>query len=124
MSSITGNDICTLWKDGDFVYPDEVRAAAGCDNVDGNLVKAEDVITNVITGITVSLGIVCAVVILYGGVQYLTSTGDPTKTKKAKDTILYGVIGLVICVLAFAIANFVIGVLNEGTNPTPVNAKS
>ena len=30
------------------------------------------------------------------------------KVKKAKDTILYGVIGLVVCVLAFAIVNFII----------------
>ena len=38
----------------------------------------------------------------------MTSAGDPGKVKKAKDTILYGVIGLVVCVLAFAIVNFVI----------------
>ena len=38
----------------------------------------------------------------------MTSAGDAGKVKKAKDTILYGVIGLVIVVLAFAIVNFVI----------------
>ena len=38
----------------------------------------------------------------------MTSSGDAGKVKKAKDTILYGVIGLVVCVLAFAIVNFVI----------------
>ena len=36
---------------------------------------------------------------------------DILKVKKAKDTILYGIIGLVICVLAFAIVNFVISAL-------------
>ncbi len=120
MANITGTDICTLTKDGLPVYSEEVRIAAGCDNVDGNIVKAEDVVTNIIAGITISLSIVCVVIILYGGIQYLTSTGDPSKTKKAKDIILYGVIGLVICALAFAIANFIIGVLNEGTNPASV----
>ena len=38
----------------------------------------------------------------------MTSSGDAGKVKKAKDTILYGIIGLVVCVLAFAIVNFVI----------------
>ncbi len=118
MANITGTDICTLTKDGLPVYSEEVRAAAGCPNT-GELAKAEDVVTNIIAGITISLSIVCVVIILYGGIQYLTSTGDPSKTKKAKDIILYGVIGLVICALAFAIANFIIGIINEGANPTP-----
>ena len=54
------------------------------------------------------LGLVAVIVIIIGGINYMTSAGDAGKVKKAKDTILYGVIGLVICVLAFAIVNFVI----------------
>ena len=40
--------------------------------------------------------------------MYTTSSGDSAKVKKAKDTIMYGVIGLVIALLAFAIVNFVL----------------
>ncbi len=65
-------------------------------------------ITSIINAIIAALGIVCVVVVIIGGVSYMTSTGDSGKVKKAKDTILYGVIGLVVCVLAFAIVNFVI----------------
>ena len=39
----------------------------------------------------------------------MTSSGDAAKVKKGKDTILYGLIGLVVCVLAFALVNWVIG---------------
>lgn len=67
-------------------------------------------IVNVVIGV---LGIVAVLVIIIGGVQYMTSTGDAGKVKKAKDTILYGVIGLVICILAFAIVNFVINAFNQ-----------
>ena len=63
-------------------------------------------IINVIIGV---LGLVCVVVMIIGGVNYMTSSGDTGKVKKAKDTILYGVIGLVVCALAFAIVNWVIG---------------
>ena len=75
-----------------------------------------DNIINVVIGI---LGLVCVVVMIIGGVNYMTSSGDTGKVKKAKDTILYGVIGLVVCalafalemplILAFAIVNWVIG---------------
>ena len=62
-------------------------------------------ILNAVVGV---LGIVAVIVIVMGGVGYMTSGGDPGKTKKAKDTILYGVIGLIIVALAFVIVNFVI----------------
>lgn len=68
-----------------------------------------DDIKNIINAVIGILGLVCVVVIIIGGVNYMTSSGDAGKVKKAKDTILYGIIGLVICVLAFAIVNFVLG---------------
>ena len=65
-------------------------------------------ITGIINAVIGVLGIVCVVVMIIGGVNYMTSSGDASKVKKAKDTILYGLIGLIVCVLAFAIVNFVI----------------
>ncbi len=72
---------------------------------DSNLDKQ---VINIINGIVGVLGLAAVIIIILGGVQYMTSTGDAGKVKKAKDTILYGIIGLVVCVLAFAIVNFVI----------------
>ena len=46
----------------------------------------------------------------------MTSSGDAAKVEKAKKTILYGVIGLVICVLSFAIVNWVIGPVLGGSS--------
>lgn len=79
----------------------DVTPVEGDDNLIGN-------ITNILNAVIGVLGIVAVIVIVLGGIQYMTSAGDPGKVKKAKDTILYGIIGLVICVLAFAIVNFVI----------------
>ena len=76
--------------------------------------KGEDAvanIANIINGVIGVLGLVCVVVMIIGGVNYMTSSGDAEKVKKAKNTILYGLIGLVICVLAFALVNWVIGIL-------------
>ena len=70
-------------------------------------------IQNIISWVIGVLGLVCVVVMIIGGVNYMTSSGDAGKVKKAKDTILYGLIGLVVCVLSFAIVNFVIGAWNK-----------
>lgn len=70
-----------------------------------NLMDTVNTIINVIIGV---IGFVAVVVIIIGGVQYTTSAGDPGKVKKAKDTILYGIVGLVVALLAFAIVNFVL----------------
>lgn len=85
--------------------PKDVRAASGCD---GEVNELPDSIENIVSAVIVVAGIVAVIFIIVGGVQYMTSSGDPSKTKKAKDTILYACIGLVICALAFAIVNFVI----------------
>ena len=71
-------------------------------------------VTGILNGIIAALGIVAVVVILVGGVNYMTSSGDASKVEKAKKTILYGVIGLVICTLSFAAVNFVIGPIMGG----------
>lgn len=89
--------------------PGSNTTAGGIDYVGGgNGSELTGNITNVLNGIIAVLGIVAVVVIIIGGVTYMTSSGDAGKVKKAKDTILYGIIGLVVCVLAFAIVNFVI----------------
>ena len=68
-------------------------------------------VIGIINGVIGVLGLVAVVVIIVGGVQYMTSSGDAGKVKKAKDTILYGLIGLVVCVLAFALVQFVISTI-------------
>ena len=65
-------------------------------------------VTSILNAVIAVLGLVCVVVMIIGGINYMTSSGDAGKVKKAKDTILYGLIGLIVCVLAFALVNFVI----------------
>ena len=79
--------------------------AAGCGGGGDELPNVIVNILNVVIGIS---GLVCVAFIIMGGIQYMTSTGDSAKTKQAKNTILYAVIGLIVCALAFAIVNFVI----------------
>ena len=91
-----------------------VKQSAGCFS-DGALPSALQII---ITSIIAILGLVAVVYIIVGGVRLMTSTGDPGKVTKAKQTILYALIGLVICALAFAITNWVIGIANSSSSST------
>lgn len=63
-------------------------------------------IINVVVGM---VGFVAVAMIVMGGISFATSQGDASKTTKARNTILYGVVGLVVALLAFAIVNFVLG---------------
>ena len=88
--------------------PGTADSQSGVDTVGDGSDTLVSNITNILNGIIAVLGLVCVVVIIIGGVNYMTSSGDAGKVKKAKDTILYGLIGLIVCVLAFALVNFVI----------------
>ena len=66
------------------------------------------VVTTVINIILYAVGVIAVVMMIFGGFQYITSSGDTAKVTKAKNTILYGIIGLVVAILAYAIVNFVI----------------
>lgn len=61
-------------------------------------------IINAIVGVVSLLAII---VIVIGGILFVTSTGEAAKVTRAKNTIIYGVVGLVISLLAFAIVSFV-----------------
>ncbi|MBP5656687.1 Ig-like domain-containing protein [Candidatus Saccharibacteria bacterium] len=61
------------------------------------------------------LGIIAVIVIVIGGIRYMTSTGEAEKIKRAKSTITYSIIGLVVTLAAFAITEFVIGALDGKT---------
>jgi len=52
-------------------------------------------------------GMVAVVFVIYGGVKYILSQGNPENTKKAQTTIINALIGMVIAILATTVVNFV-----------------
>ena len=94
-------------------------AQAGIATSDGNLCSAQssltlnEIVSTVISTIIYIIGIIAVIMIIIGGIHYATSQGDAAKVKKGKDTILYGIIGLVVAILAYAIVNFVLEALNK-----------
>jgi hypothetical protein len=85
-----------------------INAAGGdkaCDSSDCSIGTTVKNITNVLLFI---VGAVAVIMIILGGIRYVTSNGDASQVTAAKNTILYSVIGLVVALLAYAIVNFII----------------
>ena len=67
-------------------------------------------------------GILAVVMIMFGGIQWLTSGGDSTKIGSAKETIFGAVIGLILALTSFTILRMINPELVSfgGLNVTPV----
>jgi hypothetical protein len=70
-----------------------------------NLTASVKNIINVLIGV---IGVVAVIMLIIGAFQFVVSSGNADSTKKAKDTILFAVIGIVVALLSFAIVNFVL----------------
>lgn len=82
--------------------------ATGADNK--ALLKKSNNIENsaaeVIATILSFVGVAFLILMIYGGVLWMISQGEPAQVKKAKDIIINGIIGLVIVVFAYAITSY------------------
>lgn len=64
----------------------------------------EQVALNIISNIILPLiGAIAVGVVIYGGVLFITSSGDPEKVTKARKTLMWAIIGIIIVVLSYAI---------------------
>ncbi len=52
--------------------------------------------------------VIAVIVIIIAGILYATSSGDSAKIARAKNAILYSIIGLVVVIIASAITNLII----------------
>ena len=115
---VSASNVC----DPSINVNEAIKRAAGCNTSAGEKDKAVNLIINIINWVMGIIALVAVIVIIIAGIQFMTSTGDPGKVKKAKDAILYAVIGLIVIIFAATIVNFVIGGLagtGGGSGTTP-----
>lgn len=73
-------------------------------------------VSNVIRAFMGLLGIVAVVIILLGGFKWMTAGGNEEKVSEAKKLIISGIIGLIIIMSAYAISQFVVNAIINGTS--------
>ncbi|OGJ42129.1 hypothetical protein A3B60_00645 [Candidatus Peregrinibacteria bacterium RIFCSPLOWO2_01_FULL_39_12] len=55
------------------------------------------------------LGLLAVIMVIYGGVTYVSSAGNDEAVGKAKKIIMYALIGIVIILLSFVLVRMVLG---------------
>lgn len=99
-----------LWKDIDKC--EDPR----WDNVNNEFITCEppgldDVEKLIYNGLSIALGLVgtiALIYLIYGGVTYMTSGGNPDKVGQAKNTIFYAILGIVLTILSWSIITYII----------------
>lgn len=90
-----------------------------CDITTGKTcVTDNELITNLIQWVVGMGGIVAVIFVVVGGWGYITAAGDPGKLQKAKTTIMYALIGLIIVALAEVLTAFVSSLVREANGDT------
>ncbi|MEI7689902.1 MAG: hypothetical protein WCI79_02990 [Candidatus Saccharibacteria bacterium] len=90
--------------------------AARADNQPDTLFGLNGVFTIISSTLLFAIGAISVLMIIVGGIRYVISGGKEASVNKAKNTVLYAIIGLVVAVLAYAAINFVLTTLMPGMN--------
>ena len=91
---------------------------AKCDGCPEDLFGDTGAFKQITNTVLYIVGIIAVIMLIIGGIRYVVSGGDSKKVTDAKNTVLYAIIGLVICFFSYAIVNFVITSLPSTNNPT------
>ena len=71
--------------------------------------SGDELLSNALNLVYFVAGVVSVITIIIGGILYTVASGDSGRLTKAKNTIVYAVVGLIIVLLAFTITGFVTG---------------
>lgn len=95
---------------GQSLFPDLFGGGLRNDSCEVEITKLSDaliLVSNVISILMLVAGFVAIAFIIIGGFTYITSSGDPSGIKKAKETIVNAVVGLVIAMVSFGVVKFI-----------------
>jgi hypothetical protein len=87
-------------------------APGECKKTNG-LNKVNQMIRKLVNLLSVLVGVIAVIMIIVGGLRYVTSGGSDSSITGAKNTILYAIIGLIIVALAQVLVHFVLSNLTN-----------
>ena len=80
----------------------------------GKVTDISTIAGNLITWVFVIAGLVSVGYIVFYGIMFITSGGDPEKATKARNGLIYAIIGMIVIAATFFIMGFAFDV---GKNP-------
>ena len=103
VSAANGINICS----------EENQNSVYCQNKDKGEDQVNGIIKTIVEVLLMAVGAISIIMIVIGGILFALSSGDTQKAAKARSTILYAVVGLIVSVFASAIVNFVFDGFNK-----------
>lgn len=79
----------------------------------GNIADIWLIVAAVIEILLRVAALVAIIMVIYGGIEFITSQGEPEKSNKARGTVINALIGLVIAVVAATVVTFIAGSFNS-----------
>ena len=85
---------------------------SSCPSGAGSTNGVNDLLHRIVNIFSAVVGVIAVIMIIVGGLRYITSGGDSSKVSTAKNSIIYAIVGLVIVALAQLIVRFVLNQSN------------
>jgi cytochrome bd-type quinol oxidase subunit 2 len=95
-----------LISEGDV--PSSIAGATGGES------SFRSLILNIVNFFLLFLGLIAVIMIIYGGITYVTAAGNQESIDKAKKVIMYAIVGIIIVMISFALVSTVIGGAGQG----------
>lgn len=83
-------------------------STTGCTTAGNPNDSLKSIASKIVNLLSVIVGIVSVIMIIYGGFKYITSGGDSGNVSGAKNTLVYAIVGLIIVALAQFIVHYVL----------------
>jgi hypothetical protein len=93
---------------------DEICAGVGAASGTGGCTTksgeptVDSIITSVVNILSLFVGILAIIMVIYSGFKYVTSGGDSGKISSAKNTLIYAIVGIVVAAVARPLVQFVL----------------
>ena len=65
------------------------------------------IFSNVVSALLAFVGLFALFLFIFAGFRYMNSAGDPKKLEGARNTLIYGILGLLIVLFSFFIINLI-----------------
>ncbi|HEX8227368.1 MAG TPA: hypothetical protein VF572_05885 [Candidatus Saccharimonadales bacterium] len=82
--------------------------STGCTPGGSGATGLNDLIKKIINIFSIIIGVIAVIMIIVGGLKYITSGGESSNVSGAKNTIIYAIVGLIVVALAQFIVRFVL----------------
>lgn len=78
--------------------------------------RVNGIVHLIINIFSIVVGLIAVIMIIIGGIKYITSGGESANVTSAKNTILYAIIGLIVVALAQILVRYVLNKVNSSSS--------